>query len=678
MPSQGYIRYPSIFLDQIVFVSEDDLWLVSADGGRAERLTTSVGEVSHPHFSPDGQQIAFVGCEEGPCEVYLMPALGAEVRRLTYQVSSCRVAGWTPNGTHVLYASRAEQFSSDYETLFCVSPHGGLPEMLPFGEASTIAYSPHGGIVLGRYTQEPAYWKRYRDGMVGQLWCDFQGSGGFTRLPLPGNLDSPCWVGERLYFLSDHDGIGNLYSCTPSGEDLQRHSQHQDFYARNLSTDGSRLIYHAGADLYLFDPREAQSRRLEVVLPSMRTQRQRTFVDAEDYLDTYALHPKGHSLALTTRGKAFTLGNWEGPVIQQGEPDGVRYRFLQWLFDGKRLVAICDAPGRETLVLVDPEHAHTPRLLSEIDCGRVCELVVSPVAAQVALTNHRHELMLIDLDTKTAQVLDQSPFGAISGPAWSPDGRWLAYSRPVGPRHWAITLARLEDYTTHQVTIPVLYDTAPAFDPDGKYLYFLGYRIFEPVYDHLRFDLGFPHGVKPYLILLRHDLTSPFLPFPHALEETEVTTKEQTTTTAADGDSTGEAPLANPGQPAHAPTTLQIDLDGITERVLPFPVAEGRYQQVSGIPGKVLFSALPTEPDAAHIFEEQAEPKGILFCYDFEEQKGTRLLEGISGFALSLNSKWLLYQTSTDTRLRVIKAGEQPDEGDEGESTRQGVGAARG
>lgn len=39
MASQGYVRYPAIHQDRIVFVSEDDLWLVSSEGGRAERLT---------------------------------------------------------------------------------------------------------------------------------------------------------------------------------------------------------------------------------------------------------------------------------------------------------------------------------------------------------------------------------------------------------------------------------------------------------------------------------------------------------------------------------------------------------------------------------------------------------------------------------------------------------------
>src|SRR5438132_11342872 len=106
---QRYIRFPHIYQDQIVFVSEDDLWLVSTEGGRAERLTAGVGLASHPHFSPDGRWIAFVGHEEGPSEVYAMPAQGGPAQRLTFQAGSCRVLVWTLDGKELLDGSNDGQ-----------------------------------------------------------------------------------------------------------------------------------------------------------------------------------------------------------------------------------------------------------------------------------------------------------------------------------------------------------------------------------------------------------------------------------------------------------------------------------------------------------------------------------------------------------------------------------------
>src|SRR3989442_11083127 len=157
--------------------------------------------------------------------------------------------------------------------------------------ANAISYGPHGGVVIGRNINEPARWKRYRGGTVGHLWCDIDGSGIFQRLlQLDGNIANPCWVAERIYFISDHEGVGNIYSCTPLGEDIRRHTDHKDFYARNLSSDRQRLVYHAGADMYLFDPSTGKVRQLNIVLPSLRTQRNRKFVSAGSYLDSYALH----------------------------------------------------------------------------------------------------------------------------------------------------------------------------------------------------------------------------------------------------------------------------------------------------------------------------------------------------------------------------------------------------
>ncbi len=661
MPEQGYYHHPTIHGETVVFVCEDDLWSVPAEGGRAERLTAGVGEANRPLFSPDGTMLAFVGREEGPSEVYAMPTAGGDVARLTYQGAQCTVAAWTTDGQSIVYASAYGQSFHRQLALYAVAPDAApaVPAPLPYGPAAAIAYGPGGALVLGRNTGDPARWKRYRGGTAGDLWVDREGRGEFRRLlRLDGNLASPCWIGGRIYFLCDHEGIGNVYSCLPTGEDLRRHSDHDDFYARNLSGDGERLVYHAGADLYLLDPTADRSSRIAVQYPGTRTQRARKFVPAADYLDSFALSADGAYLAVTTRGKAYSMGNWDGPVTQYGEPDGVRYRLLRYLGGEKGLVAVSDAGGVEMLEVFPSDYGAAPRRLEGLDLGRVVELEVSPDGGHVALTNHRRELIHVELASGTLRVLDRSTQdniisakSSLSGLAWSPDGRWLAYSCAETAVTSAIKLCEVASGATHTVTDPVLRDEAPAFDPDGRYLYFLGQRILDPVNDLIQYEMAFPKGMRPYVLTLRADLPSPFLPaaMPPQSDEAEAQHKA----------AQEEAP------PAPAP--LRIDLDGIQRRIVPFPVPEGRYERIAGLKGKAIFTSLPLEGSRYEEWPNPVPPaKAALQVYDFGKQKHETLVEGIGDFRLAANGHTLVYRAGN--RLRVLPAGQKPPEpGTEGE-----------
>ncbi|MBK8047721.1 MAG: PDZ domain-containing protein [Anaerolineales bacterium] len=555
----GYYRFPTIYHDTIVFVSEDDLWTVSRHGGIARRLTSNLGEVNHPALSPDGQWLAFVGREEGMPEVYLMPADGGSARRMTYFNSRCQVLGWSRDGRAILFASNAGQFYPGDYSLFQIaheSRNGGAVPM-PVGPARSIAFGPDGAVVIGRNPGDPARWKRYRGGTAGHLWIDSDGNGQFERYlaGIRGNIASPMWLetgeGPRVFFVSDHEGVGNLYSATPAGDDLRRHTDHEDFYARNPSTDGRRIVYHAGADLYVYDPETQRSDLVVAECRSPRVQRNRRFVPAAAYLDHARLHPSGDALAVTTRGKAFAFFNHEGPVLRLGAPNGARHRLPDWLNDGQRLVMVDDEAGEEELVIYSADLEEEPRRLSGLDIGRPIAIRVSPLGEKVAISNHRQELLIVDLESSQVTVVDRSEWRPIAGFDWAPDGRWLAYGFAASLTTTEIRLYRLvepeetnpENVATDgegdpspavapapnpiAVTRPVLHDVGPSFDPDGKYLYFLSYREFNPVYDNLQFDLGFPWGMRPYLITLQADRANPFIPRPDGGDEDEGAGEEQ-------------------------------------------------------------------------------------------------------------------------------------------------------
>jgi tricorn protease len=124
----GYYRHPTIHGDTIAFVSEDDLWAVSAAGGVARRLTAAPGAVSFPVFSPDGRYLAFTGRDDGPAEAYVMDAGGGDPRRLTWLGALSTTVGWTPDGAEVLVSTDAGQPFRGYQHLVGVRRDGtGAP-----------------------------------------------------------------------------------------------------------------------------------------------------------------------------------------------------------------------------------------------------------------------------------------------------------------------------------------------------------------------------------------------------------------------------------------------------------------------------------------------------------------------------------------------------------------------
>ena len=231
--NRGYYRFPTVFREKVVFTSEDDLWEVSLHGGLARRLTAGRGSFRHPQYSPSGRWLAFTSAEEGHDEVYIMPSGGGDLRRLTYLGSFSVPCGWLDDGT-VLF--RSPGFEAHRVPTICrVGVAGGLPQSLRLGPAANLALSMSGRVVLERndLRADPAHWKRYRGGRTGKLWIAHDIEGEFTPLiRLNGNLTRPLWVGTRVYFVSDHEGVGNLFSCTAEGEDLRSETRHTDFYAR--------------------------------------------------------------------------------------------------------------------------------------------------------------------------------------------------------------------------------------------------------------------------------------------------------------------------------------------------------------------------------------------------------------------------------------------------------------
>ena len=646
MHNTAYLRFPTLHAETISFVCDDDLWQVSAGGGVARRLTAGLSEPSTPCISPDGKLIAFIGRDEQHPEVYVMPAEGGSARRLTWLGPDTLVRGWTPQGQILFVSTYGQPFFRNHRA-YTIDPTGGAPQLLPLGQVNHLAFGPGQARVIGRNTADPARWKRYRGGTAGHLWIDAQGSGSYRRMTeLKGNITSPMWLGARIYHLSDFEGVANLYSCRPDGGDLQRHTAHQDFYARHAQSDGRRIVYQCGAELWRFDPATNLSQRLEVSTPSHQTQLARRFVPAADHLGGMRLHPAGHSVALDARGKLCTMALWEGAVHQHGSAEIGRVRLGQWLASDPKgasaLVAVSDESGEERITVF--ENGET-RVLPW-DVGHVSALLAAPVGTRVAIANHRNELWLGDVMSAELTLVDRSDFGRSDHLAWSPDAAWLAYTYRSSMRHCAIKLHALKahggDGSSTLVTQPEFNDYSPAFDPAGKYLYFLSLRTFDPVYDSVHFELSFPRAARPYLIALQAGAAPPFEPAPKGL--------------ASDGGAEG-APKAD-AEPAPKPKPIHIDLDGIQRRIAPFPVPENRFGKLVGAHrGKVVWSVLNIV--GAHGRGGHKEAPAALEVFDFATQLAEPLGVEADAFELAADHATLLLRVGK--RLRAISVDRKPD-----------------
>src|SRR5690554_3447107 len=547
---QGYYRYPSVSGDRVVFVGEDDLWEVPLKGGFARRLSGSHGQVSAPALSPDGQWLAYTSTEEGRPEIYVMRARGGPAQKLTFNgASRAWVTGWSNDSERVIFTSNLREPFTRQFGLYEVPRQGGPTRRLNLGAAQALSLEPEGpGRVLARNADDLARWKRYRGGTAGVLWIDPKGDDQWARLlpEITAGLCRPLWRGGRIYFISDYQGHGNLYSCLPSGDDLQRHTDHIGHYVRFASADDATIVYTVAGDLYRFDIASQTEAIIEVDYASPRTALNRRFVDAEAFLDDFTLHPRDHSLALTTRGKVFNMGGWEGAVRQTGREQGVRYRLARYLNDGKRLLVVSDLGGEEHFELHTADGSREPERLDTADfsIGRPIDLAISPCQDVALFTNHRHQLVHLDVSSGACRVLDRSEYERIAGVSFSPDGRWAAYGFFTSFSTAQIKLIELESGERHAITEGDFQDVQPVFDPAGRYLYFLSYRHFDPVYDQVFFELSFPRGTKPCVVTLQADADSLFLQKPRPLSGDD----DEDTDSDTSGDDSDDADESSEGQ----------------------------------------------------------------------------------------------------------------------------------
>lgn len=651
----GYLRYPHIHGELLTFVAEDDVWIAPLSGGRAWRLSADGVPVSHPRFSPDGRWVAWTSERDGAPEVHVAPAEGGESRRLTYWGSfGTRVCGWTPDGE--ILATTAWRQAFRHHTHAYAVPVDGEPARPmawgPVGAADITADITAGGTAGGAgkgavaivtvAAQEPAWWKRYRGGAVGRLWID---SGqGFRRVAaeVHGNLDCPMWIEGRLAFLSDHEGVGRLYSCEPDGSGLRRHSAEKDFYARHASGDGRRVVYQRAGELWLVDGLDAEPRLIDVRLAGPRTARHPQPVYPR--VDDLSVDHTGRASAVEVRGGVYWIAHRDGPARALAAIPGVRARLPRVLGNTGEVVWVTDTGEGDALEISAFAGAEQPasrRRLAAGLIGRVEELAAAPDGSTVAVATHDGRLLVVGVATGEVNELTNGEHGPAEDLAFSPDSAWLAWTHPGAERLSRIRLARVADRMVVDVTDGRFADSEPVFTTDGAHLVFLSWRGFDPVFDPHFFDLSFPFGCRPYLVPLDAAAPSPFEPTPHGR--------------AADGeDDKDDGKEEEPKSPV-------VSVEGIAARVVPVPVPDARYSSLLPVKGGLMWLRSPLTGMLGEGESGDSGPKTTLERYDVRKRTVEQITTGVDWLDVSGDGKRMVI--SSDGDLRVL-ATDGSDDGD--------------
>ena len=635
----GYYRFPAIAGDTVIFTAEGDLWRAPIGGGVAQRLTSHAAEESRAAVSPDGKTLAFSAAYEGPTEVYTLPldAPGPPVRQ-TWEGATALVVGWTPAGD-VLYSTR--RYSTLPNTqLARVNPKTHAWTLVPLAQASDGAYDG-ATLFFTRLPFQGSSTKRYHGGSAQNVW-KFGGSGEAVNLTADytGTSKTPMvWQG-RVYFLSDRDGTVNIWSMDESGRDVRQHTKHADgFDVQSPSLWNGRIVYQLGADLRLYDIAAAGDAAIPVRLVSDFDQtRDRWVRTPAEWISTAHLSPNGDRIVFTARGQLFVVPAQQGRIVDVTHDTKTRFREGRFFPDGKSLLALSDRSGEVEFWRVPANGVGEPAQLTTDAKILRWDGLPSPDGKHIAHYDKNQQLFVYDVETKKQAKLAEAEDGDFGDVEWSPDSRWLAYSAPVKNQTQVLYVYSTAAEKITPVTSDRYDSFSPAWSPDGKWLYFLSNRTFSTLvsspWGARQPEPFFDRQTKMYEIALRRGERSPF----QVEDELHAAVKDEKKPDEKTGDENkpetkkSDAPVA---------AKVDIDLEGLQQRLLEVPVPAGNYSDLS-TDGKRLYYLT---------VDNTADRKRTLKTMAIDNKRGTApevFLDDVASYELSLDRKKVMVKKGAD------------------------------
>jgi tricorn protease len=654
-------RQPDVSATHIVFVYAGDLWLVPKAGGEAHRLTTPPGEESFPRFSPDGSLIAFTAAYDGNQDVYVIPTAGGQPTRVTWHPMADRLVDWYPDGRSLLVATSMTSGRQRYSELYRVSANGaGLPVKLPipYGEFAALSPDARQAVYMPQSTDFRT-WKRYRGGWAPDLWLfDLTTFASENLTRFVGNDAQPMWAGRRLYFLSDRDAAqrNNIWVMELDGRQPRQLTRFTDFDITFPAIGPQDIVFQAGGRLHILDLRAEQVREVPVTaVTDLATLRPRQ-AQVENLIAWGTLSANGNRAVLEARGELFSLPARYGPVVNLTQTSGAAERSPAYSPDGRWLAFWSDRTGEYELYVRSAAGPGADRKVTSYGAGFRYRPFWSPDGRKIAFVDQAMMIRVVDVETGRTTDVDKAlnwSHGPLQGfvPSWSADSRWLAYSRDLPNGRNAIFLFDTRSGRATQVTSGYYDDLQPAFDPDGKYLYFLSNRTLRPVYSDLDNTWVYPNTTNIVAVALRRDVPSPLAPRDDR-DSVRRDTAQAAAPAAAAPAARGRAPqrlAADTARPRPAaPAPVEIDTAGFEQRLVQLPPAAGNYTGLAAVGGKVLYRRLPVSGSTSD--------QTPLVWYDLKEREEKTVLPDVDAYVLSGDGKKVLARNGRQLAIVDLKA----------------------
>ncbi|HEY0172119.1 MAG TPA: S41 family peptidase [Pyrinomonadaceae bacterium] len=569
------VRYPHYHEGRVAFSYLGDVWVADEDGRNVQRLTVNRARDVYPRFSPDGRWIAFSSDRNGNLDVYLIPAAGGTVKQLTSHSADDTLLNWSPDGRSVLFSSnRGEHF---LPLLYTVGVDGGMPVSAGADSGVQASFSPDGRRLA--YNQKAqAYWRKfYRGSYQSDVMVADVAARKFSNLTDFEGMDSwPMWARDgNIYFVSDRDGSGltNIWRVPESGGKAERVTSFKSGDVRwpAISADGKTIVFEHDFQVSKLD---LASKRVTPLRFDINAETGESLSEVRSFnseVDDYDLAPNSRRVVVSVHGEVFTVPVDEGDMRQITDSPW-RDRDVTYSPDGKLIAYVSDRSGREEMYVSAVDGAGDPRKLTDLDALKTGHRW-SPDSTQIAYTSSDGKLRVLNVADGQSRELSTSRYGNIGTPVWSPDGKWLAYSKPDVSRTTDIYLVPSAGGEEKKVTFDSFSEAGPRFSPDGRKLYFLRNESTQTGQ-----AAGMP-AVHIYSVTLERLERDPDDPEERA--EAEAAQAEQQTPPAGEG--SGGGPGAGGGMRRQMgaqrtpPRPVDIDWPGLKRRTrqltrMPFPV----------------------------------------------------------------------------------------------------------